>query len=151
MKKRIIIFILLFLLTACSKNEFTKEDFLEKAEFNGYVIEESMDNYQGYNYIKNVHYAVNREGMYFIQLLEISNDDYAKRFYEYNMEEFIKRKTSNSYIKKINSTDYNVYHLETDSSYMLIVRYKNNIIYVDAPIGYINEIEEFLNELEINY
>lgn len=149
--KKIIILIIIVLVTACSKNEFSKEVFLDRAKFNGYILKEDLSEYKGYNYIKDSYYAINREGMYFIQFLEIENDDYAKRFFEFNKEDIVKLKTSNSYTKSINLTNYNVYHLENDSDYKLVIRSKNNIIYVDAPIDYINEIEEFLSELEIDF
>ena len=102
-------------------------------------------------HIKDVYYAFNREGMYLIQFIELENDDYAKRFFDLNKEDFVKLKTSNSYTKTMNTSNYNLYHLETDDSYKLIIRGKNNVIYIDAPIDYINEIEEFLNELDIDY
>ncbi len=51
----------------------------------------------------------------------------------------------------MNSSSYNLYHLETDDSYKLLIRKDENIIYIDAPIDYINEIEEFLSELDVDY
>ena len=149
--KKIIYILILFLVVGCTTNEVTKEEFLDIADFNGYVLSDNMEEYKGYDYIKSVYYAINREGMYFIQFLELENDDYAKRFFDYNKEDFVKLKTKDSYTKSMNSTNYNLYHLENDSSYKLIIRSKNNVIYIDAPIDYINEIEEFLSELDIEY
>ncbi len=149
--KKIIILIILLFTIGCSKNEFNKDSFIDRAKFNGYIIENDLSKYKGYDYIKDVWYAYNREGMYFIQFLEIVSDDYAKRFFDLNMEDMIKLRDSDSYVKTINLSNYNVYHLETDSDYLLIIRSKNNIIYINAPINYINEIEEFLSELEIDF
>ena len=34
------------------------------------------------------------------------------------------------YVKKYDTTFYNVYHLENNRKYMLVIRYKNNILYI---------------------
>lgn len=149
--RKLLLILIIFLTIGCNKNEIEKKSFLEVASFNGYVIEENMDEYKSYSYIKDVYYLINREEAYFIQFIELENDDYAKRFFEFNKEDFVKLKDSNTYTKSMNLSNYNLYHLETDSSYKLIIRSKNNVIYVDAPIDYINEIEEFLGELDIDY
>ena len=151
MKKIIIIVLSLILLTSCTKTEISSSEFVEVATFNGYIITSSMDGYEKYDYINNVIYAINRENAYFIQFIEINNDDYAKKFFDINKQEIEKNKTNNSYVKKINKSDYGLYHIENDDDYQLVMRIRNNIIYIDAPINYINEIEEFLNELNIDY
>ncbi len=147
----IVIIILLFLFTGCSNSEITKDQFIKQAEFDGYVIKENKDAYIGYNYIKNVYYAINREGMYFIEFLELENNDYARRFFEINKEEILKSKESNNYDRSMNSANYSLYHLETATEYKLVIRSKNNIIYIVAPIEYMREIEELLSELNIKY
>ncbi len=149
--KRIILLIILLLVVGCAKNEFSVDEFLDKADFNGYILSENNEEYKNYKYIKNVYYAFNRDTEYFIQLLILENDDYAQKFFDLNKNEIAKLKTSNSYVKSKNINNYNLYHLETDEDYELIIRSKNNIIYIDAPIGYINEIEEFLSDLNIEY
>ena len=151
MKKIIIIVLSLILLTSCTKTEISSSEFVEVATFNGYIITSSMDGYEKYDYINNVIYAINRENAYFIQFIEIMDDDYAKKFFDINKQEIEKNKTNNSYVKKINKSDYGLYHIENDDDYQLVMRIRNNIIYIDAPINYINEIEEFLNELNIDY
>ncbi len=150
--KKIIVFILcLFLLVGCTKEIVTLNEFVEVATFNGYIITSSMDNYEKYNYIDNVVYAINREEAYFIQFIEIKDIEYAKKFFEYNRDDILQNKKYNSYSKSYENTNYSLYHLETDEDYRLVIRSMNNIIYVDAPINYINEIESFLQELNIDY
>ena len=151
MKKIFILFIILFLLVGCTKQEVSLSEFTEVATFNGYIINTDMGDYIKYNYINDVIYAINRENAYYIQFIEINNDDYAKKFFLINKEEIEKYKTSNSYVKSYTKTNSDLCHLENDNDYMLVMRLKNNIIYIDAPIDYINEIEEFLSELNINY
>ena len=149
--KKIFVILMLFLMVGCSKNSFTTEEFLDKADFNGYIISENNEEYKNYNYIKNVYYAFNREVGYFIQLLVLENNDYATKFFLLNQEEMAKMKDQNSYVKTKKANNYNVYHLETDEKYKLVIQSENKIIYIDAPINYINEREEFLNELNLDY
>ena len=152
MKKiKVLFFLSLIFLCGCQNTELTKENFIEVGEFNGYILEEDMTNYDKYSYIKDVYYAVNREDAYEIQFLELESDDYAKRFFDYNKNDLATNQTSECYVKQKSNSNYSLYHLENDYSYMLVLRSKNNIIYIKAPIEYINEIEEFLHELNLEY
>ena len=150
-KIKVFLFLILIFLCGCQNNELKKEDFIEIGKFNGYILEEDMTNYDKYSYIKDVYYAVNREDAYEIQFLELESDDYAKRFFDYNKNDLATNQTSECYVKQKSNSNYSLYHLENDYSYMLVLRSKNNIIYIKAPIEYINEIEEFLHELNLEY
>ena len=152
MKKKLFIILILFFITiGCAKNELTLSSFIEKANDNAYFVESNKKGYESYQYIKEIFYAVNRENAYDIQFLELENDDYAKKFYDINQNALLEYVNDNTYIKKINNHNYQVYHLENDSEYHLIIRSKKNILYINAPINYINEIEEFLNDLDIDF
>lgn len=149
--RKIIILIILLLTIGCAKNNVTLSDFIEVGTFNGYIMEENMSGYEDYDYVNTIYYAINRENAYDIQFLELKNDDYAKKFFDINKEEISKLRGNDTYIKSLVLSNYSLYHLENDESYMLVVRSQNNIIYIDAPIDYILEIEEFLEELDIDY
>ena len=151
MKKILLLIIILFIVTGCNKNDFTVTEFLDTADFNGYITSEDKKGYEDYDYIDNVYYAFNRDAEYFIQLLILNNGDYAKQFFLLNREDIAKLQDNNCYVKSKNYSNYNLYHLENDESYKLIIQAYNKIIYIDAPIGYINEIEEFLSELKLEY
>ena len=145
----LIVFVLL--LAGCKKNSVTLNEFIEQAKFNGYLIEENNTGYETYQYIEKVYYAVNREYAYDIQFLELSDVDYAKKFFNLNAEEIKEKITNKDYVKNINFSNYEVYHAENDNTYYLIIRSDKNVIYVTAPINYINEIEDFLKELDIDF
>lgn len=150
-KKIIVIFLFLFILTACGKKEITKENFVDIASFNGYIIENSKSGYEKYHYIKDIYYAINRDNVYFVQLLELENEEYAKKYYDINKQEIIKEENDLSYVKARNKQDYSFYHMENESNYMLVIQSSNKVLYVSAPISYINEIEEFLDEMDLDY
>ena len=145
----LIIFILL--LTACKKNSFVLNDFINKANDNAYIVESNKTGYEEYDYIKNIYYAINRENAYDIQFLELINDDYAKQMFLVNASEIKNKITDKDYIKSKSLTSYELYHAENDTNYYIVIRSNNNVIYIDAPIDYINEIEEFLEDLELEY
>ena len=44
-----------------------------------------------------------------------------------------------------------MFHAENEETYYLVIRSKENIIYISAPINFINEIEEFLDDLDLEY
>lgn len=150
-KLKYLLLLLLLLLTACSKNEITKDVFVNVAEFNGYYLQNDKSGYEKYAYIKDVYYAINRENAYFIQFLELQNEDYAKEFFNLNKEEIKREETDYSYVKTRNYNHYAFYHMENDTNYMLVIRYKENILYLNAPLNYLIEIEELLDEMDIDY
>lgn len=152
MKKRLIIlFLVLLLFVGCSNNALTKEKFIDIAAFNGYILENSLEGYEKYDYIQDVYYAINRDNAYFIQFIELKSDEYAKKFYDINMNEIKKEENDDSYVKSRNTSVYSLYHMENETNYMLVYRYRENILYFSAPLNYITEIEEFLDELDIDY
>ncbi len=149
--KYILLIVIALLMVGCKKNSFVLSEFIEKAKDNAYLIENNKDGYEEYEYIKNVYYAVNRENAYDIQFLELENDDVAKQFFLLNATEIKKEITNKDYVKSNSYTSYEFYHAENDTKYYIVIRSKNNIIYIDAPINYINEIEEFLSDLDIDF
>ena len=150
MKKYLWLLLFLFVI-GCQRTELSLNTFIEIADFNGYVVEGDKSGYEEYDYIKEIYYAVNREKAYMIQFLEIKDENYAEEFFNVNMEDLKSYEDRNSYIKKYLRNHTSLYHLETEENYLFVSRLKNNIIYVKAPINYINEIEEFFAELEIDY
>ena len=149
--KYILLIMIILILTACKKNSVTLSEFIEMGTENGYILHEDMDGYEAYKYITSVYYAINRESVYDIQFLELENVDYAKRFFLLNANEIKDKITSKDYLKIKSLSDYELCHAEDDVKYYLVIRSDNNIIYIDAPINYINEIEEFLDDLDIEY
>ena len=150
-KLKLILIIFLFLITACKKNNVTLEEFIEIAKFNGYVVEKNKTGYETYANILEIYYAINRENAYDVQFLELENVDYAKKMFLLNVSEIKEKIESDDYIKSKSLTNYELYHAENDESYYLVIRCHNNIIYITAPINYINEIEEFLEDLDLEY
>ena len=150
-KKWIVVLILIFLVIGCKKNNLTLDDFVEIGSRNGYILEENNRGYENYQYIKKVYYAINREDAYDIQFLELISDSYAKMFYELNKVELMGNVDGNTYIKNKEFSNYSLYHIENDLDYQLVYQSNSNILYIDAPIGYIREIEEFLDELDIDF
>ena len=151
-KVKYLLMILVFLLAGCKKNSITLDEFIEKAEFNGYIVENNKTGYEEYPSIIDVYYAVNRLNAYDIQFLKLKDDEYAKKFFLLNVDEVKSNiENDNVYIKSKSLSNYEVYHLETEINYYIVIRSKENIIYIVAPINFINEIEEFLEELDIEY
>ena len=146
-----LLLILLFLLVGCKKNSVTLDEFIDIAKFNGYLIEENKSGYEEYPNILDVYYAVNRENAYDIQFLKLNSDDYAKKFFLLNVNTIKENIGKDDYVKSNSLSNYEMYHAENNSTYYIVIRSKENIIYISAPINYINEIEEFLKELDIEY
>ena len=148
-KYALIVFV--FLLAGCKKNSVTLDEFIDQAKFNGYIVEENKTGYETYPNIIDVYYAINREDAYDIQFLKLDNIDYSKNFFLLNVDEIKKEVTSENYVKSMSLSNYEYYHMENESTYYLVIRSNENIIYITAPIGYISEIEEFLDDLDIDY
>ncbi len=150
-KLKFILLIFIFILAGCKKNSVSLDEFIDIAKFNGYIIENNKTGYETYPNILDVYYAVNRENAYDIQFLKLKDIDYAKKFFLLNFDEIKKNLTSKDYVKSNSSSTYEYYHGENESNYYIVIRSNENIIYIKAPIDYINEIEEFLTDLEIDF
>ena len=150
-KLRVLLIILLLIAVGCKKNSVTLDEFIEVARFNGYYIEENKTGYESYDYISDIYYAVNRENAYDVQFLKLESSETAKKFFLLNVNEIKNNLTTEDYIKSKSLSNYELYHAENESTYYLVIRSKENIIYISAPINYINEIEEFLEELDLEY
>ena len=149
-KRRFLLSILIIFLVGCGK-PLTLNEFIETATFDGYIIREDKSGYESYDKISKVYYAINREEVYDIQFLELNDEDYAHQFFLHNMNDLKENISSGDYEKTKSNSSYDLYHAENSSKYYLVIRTGNNIIYIDAPIGYINEIEEFLSDLDLEY
>ena len=151
MIKKIIILFLVVIICGCGKYHLTNDDFISIAAFEGYIVEENMQGYESYQYIKKIYYAINREDAYYVQYFEMIDAEYAKKFFEINKVELENIVSDNTYVKRINRSTYSLYHLENDEDYMLVLQCEDKVIYVVAPIEYINEIEDFLYHLGLDF
>ena len=142
---------MILFLTGCVNYHLTIDEFRNTSINEGYYLDNQNNEYKNYSYVKDVCYAYNRESDYLIQFIELIDDDYAYKFYLVNKEEIEKEKTSNSYFKEQNSSGFNLYHVETDKYYMMVIRMDNSVIYVNTEIKYLNEIESLFKELNIKY
>ena len=149
--KYIILILFVFILVGCKKNTITIDEFIDVAKFNGYIVENDKSGYETYDYIKDIYYAVNRLNAYYVQLIELDSDENAKKFFLTNVDDIREDITTEDYLKSKSLSNYELFHAENEDAYYLIIRNKNFIIYVVAPINYINEIEEFLDELSLEY
>ena len=151
MKKfKYLLLIMIFFLVGCHKNSFNREEFIEMGTFNGYIVKADKTGYEEYDYIKEVYYAINRENAYDVQFLELENAEYAKRFFLLNASDIKENMIDRDYLKSMSLSNYEVYHVENETEYLMVLRSNNNIIYIKAPINYINEIEEFLHDLDLD-
>ena len=152
MKKGIFLILIIFIfIVGCTNYNLSLDEFIEKATFNGYIIRSDKSGYASYDKVLNVYYAINREEVYDIQFLELKDEDYAHKFFLINKEEIKDEITGSDYEKSKSSSNYDLYHAENSVKYYLVIRCNKNIIYINAPLGYMNEIEEFLNDLNLEY
>ena len=152
MKKwKYLLLVFLLFIVGCDNKSITLDEFVETATFDGYIIRKDKSGYESYDKVLSVCYAINREEVYDIQFLELKDDDYAHNFFLYNMNDIKENITGSDYEKRKTNSNYELYHAENSSKYYLVIRSGSNIIYIDAPIGYINEIEEFLDDLDLEY
>lgn len=152
MKKGLFLLLIIFVfIIGCTNRNLSLDEFVEKATFNGYIIRSDKSGYEAYDKILNVYYAINREEVYDIQFLELKDDDYAHKFFLLNKEEIKEEITGSDYVKNKSSNNYELYHAENSVKYYLVIRSNKNILYIDAPLAYMNEIEEFLDDLNLEY
>ncbi len=148
--KILCLLIMAILLTACgsSKKPISDDEFKNVMNENDYYVENVLNDFSDYSYIKGAYIAIKNGKNYQIEFYELENNYYAKSFYDINKEIFEASQTNNSIYKNIDLNDTNKYTLINEDSYKVISRIENTVIYVDVNKKYMDDINSILKKLK---
>ena len=147
MKKIFIILLLtLIFIAGCdNKKAITKKEFKSKIEESNFTVINSINQFQGYDYIKTAYLAYDE---YNNQIEFYSFDDYmsATSFYEVNKKMIQSEEMDTSGIERIKKT-YKSYMLTTDSKYFYLSQIENTVIFTSIKVKYKDKITDIIKKL----
>lgn len=151
MKRRLFLLIIftlsIFLVTGCNKKEaLSANDFVDLIELNEYQTINVLNQFSDYNQVKNAFIAQNKDMTYQIEYYELDTEDNAIQFYEHNRDIFKKegKLKTNS---EIELNNYQKYTQTTKTTYSIVSRINNTIVYANVKIKYKGDIDKIIETL----
>lgn len=134
--------------TGCSKTAVTSESFKAIASEKGMTIVDAIDQFAGYDYIKEVTLAVSADNSYQIEFYVLSDASQAQSFFEGNKLKFEQSK-GDSFVESSGSgKNYSSYTLTSNNKYKFIEQVDATVIYVDVSNENKNAVEEFIKDMK---
>lgn len=143
--KKIILFILLFLITGCDK-QIDPTIFKTRMEKNNYAVHDVIKQYDE-KLVSSALIAINKSGNYQIEYLSFKSDDACKNSFQINRDEFRKNAKKNAKETSISKEKNSKYTLTTDDTFYLVSRYKNNLIYLTVDGSFKTDVEKIIKDL----
>ena len=154
MKKNIIIFVVVAIILGVGiffitnkKVSITGTEFKNIMKEKNYVVNDAKNQFESYDYIKKVYIAASSDYSYQIEFYEMSDSNKAMSFYNTNKNIFESDKGSLSSNYSVNISNYSKYSLSSDSSYKVISRIDNTVIYVNSKKENKDKIKKVLKKL----
>lgn len=143
------LFMSIFLLTGCfSKKPISSDQFKSFMEKNKFVITDATNQFSSYDFVKKVYVASEKNYSYQIEFFEFAGDANARAAYNANKSNFESFKNSVSKESiKIETNDYSKYQNISNGKYMLTIRAKNIVLFVNASDKYSKEIKSVIKNL----
>ena len=150
MKKKVLLIFLcsvfLFALTGCfSKTAITTEQFSKIAEENGLVATDVKSQFVDFDYVHEATVAVSPEGWQ-VEFYVLSDTFNAQKMYTKNKNRFeLEDKTAKT--TTVDLKNHTKYTQQTDSSYKVLSRIDNTLIYVSEAKENKDKINDLLKKL----
>lgn len=137
--------------TGCGKNKtaISADEFCEKLENKGYLIEDSTSQYDSYEQINESYIALSDDYEYQIEFIVLDSESDASSMYSYNKEKFelAKEDSDIQSHSEVNLANYSKYELSVNGTYKILSRIDNTLIYIDTNSEFKEEIKEILDDL----
>lgn len=144
----VLIAAVMLLFTGCSKTSATTEEFKTLATEKEFVIEDAIEQFASYDYIKEATIAAPKDLSYQIEFYVLSDSSYAQSFFESNKAKFELTKADGFLESSSSGKNYACYSLTSGGKYMFIERIDTTVVYVNADEGKKDTIDEFLKALK---
>lgn len=140
--------LLILTITGCKdKKLITADEFKKNMESNNYIVQEATDQFSKYDYVEKVYIALSSDSSYQIEFYQLSDDNYATKFYINNKTIFEKSKASKNLETSVSIANYSKYTLQTNGKYKVISRIGNTAIYLNVDTKYKEDVKNILKKL----
>ena len=137
----------LVLFIAREKESIDAEKYKTIMEEKGYSVVDATSQFAEYNYVKKSYIATPEDRSYQIEFYELSDNDYAMKFFDSNKSIFEVSKSDKSVSKKQNGKNYSKYTISANERYNVVSRIDNTVIYVSVTDNHKDTIKDILKEI----
>ena len=152
MKKLYLLFIfaLCIFMTGCASKEErtvkTLDDFWNASIHNGYIVNDNMINYEGFDYITGASIATQDDLK--IEMVIYDNEKDAIKAQDGQIDTFKTLKGSGAVFNKEEGKNFYIYDMISNNYYTVSARVENTLVFSRAPVENKEKIETILKELE---
>lgn len=129
------------------KISITSTSFKNSMEEKGYILTDANRQFEEYDYLEQVYVAVSSDYNFQIEFYELTNNSYAKNFFNNNKAIFESSKGSAATETNLNAKNYSKYTLSSNGKYKVVSRINNTVIYADVDDTYKDTVKSILDEL----
>ena len=139
---------MLFINLNKEKEAITAAKFASTMSQKGYVVQDSKQQFASYDYIKSSYIAVTQDLSHQVEFYELTNEEFAKSFYENNKAKFESSKSGIvSSSLNLNGKNWSKYALSSEGKYKVISRVGNTAIYLNVDNNYKDIVNKLLDEI----
>lgn len=158
MKARLILFALILIIAIIivtivvsistkGKDPISSENFKTIMEENGYIVQDAIEQFANYDYIKSVYIAADKDLNYQIEFYVIEDDESAIQFFNNNKSIFEDSKGEVITETSADVKNCSRYTLNTNNLYKFISRINNTVVYINANDKYMNDLQTIIEKL----
>ena len=149
--KKIYLFILVItclVITGCNnkaKEAITVDDFVNKGNNLGFIVEDNMNSYMDANYINEAKKATLDNVV--IEMIIYDNDDNASKVQEEQIKNFLNIKNAGASINKDKGSNFYKYSMISNGYYVVTSRIDNTLIFSKTLLENKDKVIEYLDSL----
>lgn len=129
------------------KEPITATEFKTTMEEEDFIVKDATSQFSNYSYVNKVYLAISEDYTYQIEFYDLSNADYAKNFYDNNVDVFKKETENGNVYSYVNFDKYSKFSQETGNKYQVISRIENTAVYVNVNSEYKDDVKDILDDI----
>lgn len=129
------------------KKPISADDFKNLMETDGYIVENSIEQFSDYDYVKDSCIAADKDLKYQLEFYVLENDEYALNFFNNNKSIFESSKSTASIETSADMKNCSRYTLNSNNKYMFLSRISNTVIYINVDSRYENDVKKIVEKL----
>ena len=138
---------ILFINLNKEKVPMSAEGFASTMTQKGYIVQSSKQQFAAYDYVEKSYISAPQDLSYKVEFYELTNEEYAKAFYENNKAIFEDSKSGIvTSSLNLNGKNYSKYTLSSGGKYKVVSRVANTVIFLNVDDNHKDSVNKLLDE-----
>lgn len=130
------------------KTPITTSQFTTTMQQKGYSILDAIDQFAGYNQVREAYLAIDSTYTYQIEFYQLTDEASAISFCNNNAARFESQKSNSAIETNVNGKNFSKYTLVSGGRYMVVSRVENTAIYINVDVAYQDTVNDILDEFD---